>query len=220
MARVLALTLCLSSAAAFAPASTARSASRVAPRMAEEVSRRELGQAIAAAIGSAGFASAAGAKGGESPKFSVFGFGADVDTISEGGFYNSDLNRPVYSPYSPFAPTGSGVYKKANADEIAFQKQMFENTKKEIVKSEAFIAAKKWEEVRSLYERRMYNMRNSMNYLAANSSKDPKTATKAAKKFYASLEDTGLKSKRKQQAAAKLAYVKMMEDLGKFESTL
>ena len=37
---------------------------------------------------------------------------------------------------------------------------------------------------------------------------------------YASLEDTGLKSKRKQQAAAKLAYVKMMEDLGKFESTL
>ena len=218
MARVLALTLCLSSAAAFAPA--ARSASRVAPRMAEEVSRRELGQAIAAAIGSAGFASAAGAKGGESPKFSVFGFGADIDTISEGGFYNADLNRPVYSPYSPFAPTGTGVYKKANAEEIAFQKQMFANTKKEIVKSEAFIAAKKWEEVRSLYERRMYNMRNSMNYLAANASKDPKVSAKAAKKFYASMEDTGLKSKRKQQAAAKVAYVKMMEDLGKFESTL
>ena len=218
MARVLALTLCLSSAAAFAPA--ARSASRVAPRMAEEVSRRELGQAIAAAIGSVGFASAAGAKAGESPKFSVFGVGADIDTVSEGAFYNMDLNRPTYSPYSPFAPTGTGVYKKANAEEIAFQKQMFANTKKEIVKSEAFIAAKKWEEVRSLYERRMYNMRNSMNYLAANASKDPKVSAKAAKKFYASMEDTGLKSKRKQQAAAKVAYVKMMEDLGKFESTL
>ena len=106
------------------------------------------------------------------------------------------------------------MYVKGNEEEKKFQRQMFENTKKEIVKSEKFIADKKWEEVRSLYERRMYNMRNSMNYLAAASS-NPKVSAKAAKKFYASMEDTGLKSKRKQQAAAKVAYTKMMDDLAK-----
>jgi len=188
--------------------------------MAEQpLSRRELGQALAAAVGSTAFASSASAVAGASPKFSVFGIGADVDTISEGGFYNMDLNRPTYSPYSPFAPTGTGVYEKYNKEEVAFQKQMFANTKKEIVKSEKFIAEKKWEEVRSLYERRMYNMRNSMNYLAK-TAPDPKVSAKAAKKFYASMEDTGLKSKRKQQAAAKVAYTKMMDDLAKYESSL
>lgn len=224
MARlIIALALC-TSATAFMP-SASRSTSRIVPKMAVEetsVSRRELGQSLAAAAATFGFAASASAKAGESPKFSIFGFGGmNADAQSEGGTYQMDFDRPGYSPYSVYAQyDGSGPYKKANDGEIKFQKEMFAQTEKLIAKSEGFIEQKKWEEVRTLYTQKMYNMRNSMNYLSDNVSSDTAVSRKAAKTFYASMEDTNLMCRQKKQAAAKVAYAKMMSDLNAFKATI
>ncbi|KAH8058600.1 D-xylose 1-dehydrogenase [Aureococcus anophagefferens] len=167
------------------------SASALAPQHSKVQTRRELGSALVGIAGAFG-AQAANAAAGESPKFSY----------SEGAMYGSDQKDAVYSPYSVYGKLGDpkAVYKKYNDKEVAFKKAMFADSSKRVAKTKQYIEKKSWEDVRSELERQVYNMRGTMNYLAAASGKPEATA--AAKKFYQDMEEVNLLSKRKKQAAA------------------
>ena len=89
---------------------------------------------------------------------------------------------------------------------------MFAESAKRVAGTKAYIEKKSWEDVRSELERQVYNMRNTMNYLAAAPSAKP-AAKAAAKKFYQDMEEVNLLSKRKKQAAALDAYATMMSSL-------
>ena len=127
--------------------------------------------------------------------------------------YGSDQKDAVYSPYSVYGKLGDpkAVYKKYNDKEVAFKKAMFAESSKRVAKVNTYIEKKNWEDVRSELERQVYNMRGTMNYLAAASGKPEATA--AAKKFYQDMEEVNLLSKRKKQAAALDAYATMMGSL-------
>ena len=127
--------------------------------------------------------------------------------------YGSDQKDAVYSPYSVYGKLGDpkAVYKKYNDKEVAFKKAMFADSSKRVAKTKQYIEKKSWEDVRSELERQVYNMRGTMNYLAAASGKPEATA--AAKKFYQDMEEVNLLSKRKKQGAALDAYATMMSSL-------
>ena len=178
---------------------------------------------------------AAMASAGDSPKFSFFGFFGNGDTLSEGAMYGSDQSVPTYSPYSVYGKLGDEktVYKKYNSKEVEFKKAMFAESAKRVAGTKAYIEKKSWEDVRSELERQVYNMRGTMNYLAAapsalgvrragtapvrnarNPCRSAKPSAKAAaKKFYQDMEEVNLLSKRKKQAAALDAYSAMMSSL-------
>merc|ERR1719352_1781821 len=95
---------------------------------------------------------------------------------------------------------------------VDFKKKMFAESAKRVAKTNQYIEAKSWEDVRSELERQVYNMRGTMNYLAAAPGANPK-AKAAAVKFYQDMEEVNLLSKRKKQAAALDAYAQMMSSL-------
>merc|ERR1712129_264263 len=150
--------------------------------------RRELGQGLMTAIGAFG-AQAAVAASGESPKFSFFGFFGNGGAMSEGGMYGSDQSSPTYSPYSVFGKLGDekAVYKKYNNKEIEFKKGMLKESEKRVKFVNTWIEKKNWENVRSGLDSQVYNMRGTMNYLAASPQAKP-GAKAAAKQFYQDME--------------------------------
>ena len=83
--------------------------------------------------------------------------------------YGSDQNVPTYSPYSVYGKLGDkkAIYKKYNSKEVEFKKSMFAESAKRVAGTKAYIEKKSWEDVRSELERQVYNMRSTMNYLAA-----------------------------------------------------
>lgn len=119
------------------------------------------------------------------------------------------------------------MYKKYNKDEVALKKKLLAESAKRVAGVDKYIAKKQWEEVRAELERQVYEMRATMNYLAAASGKPEAKA--AAKKFYQDMEAVSLLSKvhslviaapahrlpaqRKNQAAASDAYKSMMSSL-------
>lgn len=139
---------------------------------------------------------------------------------SEGGAYGIDQKAELYSPYSVYGPRDGAdvVYKRGNAEEVKFKKAMFTENSKRVAKTKTYIEKKSWEDVRSELIRQAYNMRNTMNYLAANSGKPEAKA--AAKEFYQNLEQVNLLSKRKKQDAALAAYDDMMASLDKFSKLI
>ena len=143
--------------------------------------RRELGQGLVAAVGALG-AQAAVASAGDSPKFSFFGFFGNGGTMSEGAMYGTDQTTPTYSPYSVYGKLGDekAVYKKYNAKEIDFKKKMLAESERRVKGVDAAIGKKNWESVRRDLDGQVYNMRNTMNYLAAGPSAQP--GAKAAAK--------------------------------------
>lgn len=168
--------------------------------------RRQMGAAVTSALG----IQVANAGAGESPKFSFFGIAGNAGTYSEGAAYGIDSpDRDNYSPYSPYQAVGTGVYKKGSAEEVAFKKKLFAESKGRVAKVSKYIEKKQWEEVRSELERQVYSMRSTMNYLATGKPE----AVAAAKKFYMDLEAVNLLSKRKKQDAALDAYKDMMASL-------
>lgn len=177
----------------------------------EAVDRRSLGAGLTAAVGAALGSQAAYASAGDSPKFSVFGILGNADTYSEGAAYGIDTDKAEYSPYSPYSKMGEGTYKKFNKEEVALKKKSLAESSKRVAGVNKYIAKKQWEEVRSELDRQVYEMRATMNYLAAASGKPEAKA--AAKKFYTELEAVSLLSKRKNQAAAADAYKSMMASL-------
>ena len=162
--------------------------------------RRELGQGLVAAVGALG-AQAAVASAGDSPKFSFFGFFGNGGTMSEGAMYGTDQTTPTYSPYSVYGKLGDekAVYKKYNAKEIDFKKKMLAESERRVKGVDAAIGKKNWESVRRDLDGQVYNMRNTMNYLAAGPSAQP-GAKAAAKQFYQDMEAVNLLCKRKKQA--------------------
>jgi len=129
-----------------------------------------------------------------------------------------DTPKQEYSPYSPYSKVGEGTYQKFGSEEVAFKKKMFKESAKRVAGVEKYIAAKEWEEVRSELERQVYDMRGSMNYLAAASGKAEAKA--AAKKFYVDLEAVDLLARRKNQAAAADAYKEMMASLDAYSKLI
>ena len=182
--------------------------------------RRELGQGLVAAVGALG-AQAAVASAGDSPKFSFFGFFGNGGTLSEGAMYGSDQATPTYSPYSVYGKLGDekAVYKKYNAKEIDFKKKMLAESERRVKAVDAAIGKKNWESVRRDLDGQVYNMRNTMNYLAAGPSAQP-GAKAAAKQFYQDMEAVNLLCKRKKQAAAQDAYGAMMSSLDSFNKLI
>jgi photosystem II oxygen-evolving enhancer protein 3 len=179
--------------------------------------RRELGSGLMAAVGALG-AQAAVATSGDSPKFSFFGFFGNGGTQSEGAMYGSDQSgSPVYSPYSVYGKLGADdqIYKKYNAKEIEFKKKMLVTSEGRVKKVIDFIEKKQWENVRTDLDSQVYNMRATMNYLAAAPGANP-GAKAAAKQFYQDMEDVNLLCKRKKQAAAQDAYGAMMASLAAY----
>ena len=73
--------------------------------------------------------------------------------------------------------------------------------------------------VRRDLDGQVYNMRNTMNYLAAGPSAQP-GAKAAAKQFYQDMEAVNLLCKRKKQAAAQDAYGAMMSSLDSFNKLI
>ena len=84
---------------------------------------------------------------------------------------------------------------------------------------DAAIGKKNWESVRRDLDGQVYNMRNTMNYLAAGPSAQP-GAKAAAKQFYQDMEAVNLLCKRKKQAAAQDAYGAMMSSLDSFNKLI
>lgn len=70
---------------------------------------------------------------------------------------------------------------------------MLAESSKRVASLDKYIAKKQWEEVRAELERQVYEMRATMNYLAAASGKPEAKA--AAKKFYQDMEAVNLLSK-------------------------
>ena len=166
-------------------------------------------------------AQAAVASAGDSPKFSFFGFFGNGGTLSEGAMYGSDQATPTYSPYSVYGKLGDekAVYKKYNAKEIDFKKKMLAESERRVKGVDAAIGKKNWESVRRDLDGQVYNMRNTMNYLAAGPSAQP-GAKAAAKQFYQDMEAVNLLCKRKKQAAAQDAYGAMMSSLDSFNKLI
>jgi len=136
--------------------------------------------------------------------------GGNADTFSEGAAYGIDQSAETYSPYSPFtAPSGSSVYSKFNADEIAFKKKLLAESSKRVAKVDKYIEKKQWEEVRSELERQVYSMRGTMNYLASGKAEAAAKATE----FYQAMEAVNLYAKQKKQPEAAAAYTSMMSAL-------
>jgi hypothetical protein len=185
-----------------------------------DASRRELGQGLLGAVGLFG-SQAAFAEAGASPNFSFFGFFGNGNRQSEGGMYGSDQSSAVYSPYSVYGPRDGAdvVYKRYNSKEIDFKRAMLAESEKRVKNVLPAIEKKNWESVRRDLDSQVYNMRNTMNYLAAGPSAKP-GAKAAAKQFYQDMESVNLLCKRKKQDAAKEAYSSMMASLDSFNKLI
>lgn len=132
----------------------------------------------------------------------------------------SDQTEKLYSPYGVFGPLDGPdvVYKKYNKAEVTFKKKMFADSASRVSKINAYIEKKQWEEVRAELQRQVYNMRETMNYLAKASGN--KAAAPAARAFYQSMEDVNLFSKRKNKGAALSAYAEMMTALNTYSALI
>jgi hypothetical protein len=185
-----------------------------------DASRRELGQGLLGAVGLFG-SQAAFAEAGASPNFSFFGFFGNGSRMSEGAMYGSDQSGSVYSPYSVYGPRDGAdvVYKRYNSKEIDFKRGMLAESEKRVKNVLPAIEKKNWESVRRDLDSQVYNMRNTMNYLAAGPSAKP-GAKAAAKQFYQDMESVNLLCKRKKQDAAKEAYSSMMASLDSFNKLI
>jgi hypothetical protein len=185
-----------------------------------DASRRELGQGLLGAVGLFG-SQAAFAEAGASPNFSFFGFFGNGSRQSEGAMYGSDQSGSVYSPYSVYGPRDGAdvVYKRYNSKEIDFKRGMLAESEKRVKNVLPAIEKKNWESVRRDLDSQVYNMRNTMNYLAAGPSAKP-GAKAAAKQFYQDVESVNLLCKRKKQDAAKEAYSSMMASLDSFNKLI
>jgi hypothetical protein len=164
---------------------------------------------------------AAFAEAGASPNFSFFGFFGNGSRQSEGAMYGSDQSGSVYSPYSVYGPRDGAdvVYKRYNSKEIDFKRGMLAESEKRVKNVLPAIEKKNWESVRRDLDSQVYNMRNTMNYLAASPSAKP-GAKAAAVEFYQNMEAVNLLSKRKKQAAAMDAYAAMVASLAKYDSLI
>jgi hypothetical protein len=185
-----------------------------------DASRRELGQGLLGAVGLFG-SQAAFAEAGASPNFSFFGFFGNGSRMSEGAMYGSDQSGSVYSPYSVYGPRDGEdvVYKRYNSKEIDFKRAMLAESEKRVKNVLPAIEKKNWESVRRDLTSQVYNMRDTMNYLAAGPSAKP-GAKAAAKQFYQDVESVNLLCKRKKQDAAKEAYSSMMASLDSFNKLI
>lgn len=215
--RSLVLALCLSAASAFragAPVSGVKMSAE------QSVSRRQMGSALLTTIAGAGFAGAASATAGDSPKFSFFGMGTgEGPTQSEGGDYSIDAGKKTFSSYSVFGDWASedAAYNQKWAVGVEpTRKAAFVESAKRVAKTKAYVDTKSWEDVRAELIRQAYTMRSNMNYLAKGDS----AKEAAAKNFYQNLEELNLSSKRKNQEDAYKAYDKTMGALDAFAKLL
>ena len=81
------------------------------------------------------------------------------------------------------------------------------------------VAKKEWENVRTELTSYSYNLREAMLRLADTSS-NPKAATKAAKAYFSDINDIFVATKEKSATKCDAVYQKSLEDLKTFKSLL
>jgi hypothetical protein len=82
-----------------------------------------------------------------------------------------------------------------------------------------YIAKKTWTEVTTELTRSLYNYRTAMNRLAA-ASKDPASASAAAKTYFQDLEDIFVAATNKNGAVAQASYEKSVKDLAAYTALI
>lgn len=165
-------------AIAFGPARMTRSSTGL--KMSMDKASKTFGAAL---IGVGMFVSPAFAVEGAGPKQSIFGGGNSSPFT-----FDEKREDPIYSPYSPYGDASKAVYKEAGKDEMAFWIQTFDKCEKRMDEVPKFAKKKVWTSVDTTMRTYVYNMREAMNRLAAQ-SKNPAAAKAAADKYFVDLND-------------------------------
>jgi len=206
------LALALGSASAFLPATRMQ---RAAVSVSAESGRREFASAAAAALAGVGFVQGASASAGTGAKFSLFGITkGQATSMSEGAAFGTDQSAPIYSPYSQYSPvTDKSLSNKV--DKTVAYKEFVLNSEKRLPNYPAYIASKKWLEVKTENTRYLYSLRNAMNGLATTPA-----AKAAAKKVYLDLEELTYGATVKSQDKCNKAYAALIPDFAAYKKTV
>ncbi|CAB9517376.1 expressed unknown protein [Seminavis robusta] len=182
----------------------------------QDASRREALSAAAAA-GAAFVPAIANAAAGESPRFSVFGVFGDGTAYSEGAAYGSDQGTKVYSPYSVYGEVGAPgtLYTPDEPSFAARKAAVLTESKKRLARLDAYIAKKKWYEVRNELGRYMYETRGAVRGLASTPEQK-----KAASNFFAAIEACDGAARLKQQEKCASAAAASISALDAFTALL
>jgi succinate dehydrogenase/fumarate reductase flavoprotein subunit len=136
--------------------------------------------------------------------------------MSEGAAYGTDQSSPLYSPYSVYGNVGGdSLYKEDNKEYAQRAKATLAESKKRLAKLDAYVAKKKWWEVRAELSRYMYETRGATKSLA----KTPEQK-KAATAFFKAMETADLAAKYKEQAKCAEAAKDSIVKLDAFVATL
>ena len=121
----------------------------------------------------------------------------------------SALSLPRLLTFPPFPPIHSFIHSFAS---LYIYRKRTENIP-------GLVAKKEWENVRTELTSYSYNLREAMLRLADTSS-NPKAATKAAKAYFSDINDIFVATKEKSATKCDAVYQKSLEDLKTFKSLL
>lgn len=152
---------------------------------------------------------------GDGARVSIFGSTAQSTPFT----VQENREDPLYSPYSAYGNGEAAVYKKGGKDELSFYSTILKNSVDRTKKIPDFINKKQWSEVQTLLVRYNYNQREAMLRLAE-SAKDPKAATKAAKTYFQDINDINEYSLKKNPTKCMAAYDASVKDLASYQSLL
>lgn len=140
----------------------------------------------------------------------------DGTSYSEGAAFGTDQSTPLYSPYSVYGEAGKDSVFKPDAAEYAERKKaIIAESKKRLGKLDAYIAKKKWYEVRNELDRYMGETRGAVRGLAKTTKQKA-----AATEFFESIEKTNLAATLKRQDECYAAAKDSVAKLDAFVATL
>eukprot|EP00596_Hydrurales_sp_CCMP1899_P007625 CAMPEP_0119036270 /NCGR_PEP_ID=MMETSP1177-20130426/3870_1 /TAXON_ID=2985 /ORGANISM="Ochromonas sp, Strain CCMP1899" /LENGTH=178 /DNA_ID=CAMNT_0006995873 /DNA_START=163 /DNA_END=699 /DNA_ORIENTATION=- len=159
------------------------------------------------------------------PSFAVEGAAPKQNYFGQGGqgvsspFASGD--EVMYSPYSPWGDGKNAVYndRKGGEDELGQWKAKLEECALRVDRVPTYVAKKRWFDVTTELTRYTYNMRESMNRLAA-SSKTPDKAKAAAKAYFVDLNDMTEWAVKKNGDVINKAYEQSKIDLQAFRAAV
>jgi acyl carrier protein phosphodiesterase len=134
--------------------------------------------------------------------------------MSEGAAFGTDQSAPIYSPYSQYSPVSDKSLAN-KVDKAVFYKEIVLNSEKRLPNYPAYIAGKKWLEVKTENTRYLYSLRNAMNGLATTPA-----AKTAAKKVYVDLEELTYGATTKSQEKCEKAYTALLTDFAAYKKTV
>eukprot|EP01041_Mallomonas_annulata_P003936 gene3936-7864_t len=153
------------------------------------------------------------AKEGAGAKLSFFG----DDSKSSPYTLTENREDPIYSPYSPYGNGGAAAYnsRRGSKEEVGFWKKQLDTCIGRTKNIPALTNQKKWQAVRTEMTSYSYNMREALLRIAE-TSKDPKAATAAAKQYFNDLNDMFVMSQKKDGTTLLAVYDLSVKDLDNF----